>query len=149
MAMHIGAIELTTPTIFAPLAGISNLPLRLLAKASGCGLVCSEMVSAYGLAYGSAKTLDLLASAPQEKPLSVQIFGSDPAIMAAAAEKVEATGADMVDINFGCSVRKILKSGSGSALMREPRKAAEIVQAAWSTWPLTTWTTWGGWSRRR
>ena len=129
MAMHIGAIELTTPTIFAPLAGISTLPLRLLAKASGCGLVCSEMVSAYGLAYGSAKTLDLLASAPQEKPLSVQIFGSDPAIMAAAAEKVEATGADMVDINFGCSVRKILKSGSGSALMREPRKAAEIVQA--------------------
>jgi tRNA-dihydrouridine synthase B len=129
MVMNIGAIELRLPTIFAPLAGITNLPLRLLAKESGCGLVCSEMVSAYGLAYGSAKTMDLLDSAPQEKPLSVQIFGSDPAIMAAAAEKVVASGADLVDINFGCSVRKILKSGSGAALMREPRKAADMIQA--------------------
>jgi tRNA-dihydrouridine synthase B len=127
--MEIGRVELTTPTIFAPLAGISNLPLRLLAKASGCGLVCSEMVSAYGLVYASAKTFDLLASTPQEKPLSVQIFGSDAAIMAAAAEKVEAAGADMVDINFGCSVRKILKSGAGAALMREPGKAADIIRA--------------------
>jgi tRNA-dihydrouridine synthase B len=129
MAMNIGAIKLNTPTVFAPLAGISNLPLRLLAKASGCGLVCSEMVSAYGLAYGSAKTMDLLASSPREKPLSVQIFGSDAAIMAAAAEKVEAAGADIVDINFGCSVRKILKSGAGAALMREPQKAGDIIQA--------------------
>jgi tRNA-dihydrouridine synthase B len=127
--MNIGAIELDAPTVFAPLAGISNLPLRLLAKKSGCGLVCSEMVSAHGLAYGSAKTMELLASAPQEKPLSVQIFGSDAGIMAAAAEKVEASGADVVDINFGCSVRKILKSGSGAALMREPRKAEDIIQA--------------------
>ena len=87
--MNIGTIELKTPTIFAPLAGITNLPLRLLAKEAGCGLVCSEMVSAYGLAYGSAKTMDLLNSAPQEKPLSVQLFGSDAAIMAVAAEKVE------------------------------------------------------------
>jgi tRNA-dihydrouridine synthase B len=129
MVMNIGTIELSPPTIFAPLAGFSNLPLRLLAKACGCGLVCSEMVSAYGLAYGSAKTLDLLASTPQERPLSVQIFGSDAGIMAAAAEKVEAAGADAVDINFGCSVRKILKSGSGAALMREPRKAQDIIRA--------------------
>jgi tRNA-dihydrouridine synthase B len=129
MVMNIGVIELSAPTIFAPLAGITNLPLRLLAKESGCGLVCSEMVSAYGLAYGSAKTMDLLDSTAQEKPLSVQIFGSDPAIMAAAAEKVEASGADLVDINFGCSVRKILKSGSGAALMREPRQASAIIQA--------------------
>jgi tRNA-dihydrouridine synthase B len=129
MIMNIGTIELKTPTIFAPLAGITNLPLRLLAKEAGCGLVCSEMVSAYGLAYGSAKTMDLLNSAPQEKPLSVQLFGSDAAIMAVAAEKVEAAGADLVDINFGCSVRKILKSGSGAALMRDPRKAADVIQA--------------------
>ncbi|MEJ2662225.1 MAG: tRNA dihydrouridine synthase DusB [Desulfobacteraceae bacterium] len=127
--MKIGTVELKTPTIFAPLAGISNLPLRLLAKESGCGLVCSEMVSAYGLAYGSVQTFALLASTPREKPLSVQIFGSDATIMAAAAEKVAAAGADVVDINFGCSVRKILKSGSGAALMREPAKAAEIIQA--------------------
>jgi len=127
--MKIGAIELKTPTVFAPLAGITNLPLRLLAKESGCGLVCSEMVSACGLVYGSDKTRELLASVPQEKPLSVQLFGSDAAIMADAAQKVEAAGADIVDINFGCSVRKVLKSGSGSALMRESRKAADLIQA--------------------
>ncbi len=127
--MNIGAIELDAPTVFAPLAGITNLPMRLVAKAAGCGLVCSEMVSAYGLVYGSAKTEALMASVPHEKPLSVQIFGSDAAIMAAAAERVEAAGADLVDINFGCSVRKILKSGSGAALMREPRKAEDIIQA--------------------
>jgi tRNA-dihydrouridine synthase B len=127
--MKIGSIELKTPTVLAPLAGITNLPLRLLAKESGCGLVCSEMVSACGLVYGSAKTVDLLASTSREKPLSVQIFGSDATIMADAAQKVEAAGADIVDINFGCSVRKVLKSGSGSALMGEPRKAAELIKA--------------------
>lgn len=127
--MKIGSVELKSPTVFAPLAGISNLPLRLLAKESGCGLVCSEMVSAYGLVYGSVKTRALLDSTAQEKPLSVQIFGSDAAIMADAARSVEAAGADIVDINFGCSVRKVLKSGSGSALMREPRKAAGVIKA--------------------
>jgi nifR3 family TIM-barrel protein len=127
--MKIGNIKLENPTVFAPLAGITNLPLRLMAKEAGCALVCSEMVSAYGLVYGSAKTARLLDSTPLEKPLSVQLFGSDAAIMADAAQQVEATGADMVDINFGCSVRKILKSGSGSALMREPRKAQTLLRA--------------------
>ena len=78
--MKIGSIELKTPTVFAPLAGITNLPLRLLAMESGCGLVCSEMVSACGLIFKSVKTADLLASDPREKPLSVQLFGSDAAI---------------------------------------------------------------------
>ena len=127
--MKIGAIELKTPTVFAPLAGITNLPLRLLAKEAGCGLVCSEMISACGLVYGSSKTIDLLASVPEERPLSVQIFGSDAAIMADAAQRVETGGADIVDINFGCSVRKILKSGSGAALMREPRQAKGLLTA--------------------
>jgi len=127
--MKIGAIQLDNPTIFAPLAGITNLPLRLMAKEAGCGLVCSEMVSAHGLAYGSEKTVQLMESAAAEKPLSVQIFGSDAAVMADAAQMVEAAGADMVDINFGCSVRKILKSGSGSALMREPQKAEGLLKA--------------------
>ena len=127
--MKIGSVELRTPTVLAPLAGITNLALRLLAKESGCGLVCSEMVSACGLVYGSEKTGELLASVPQERPLSVQLFGSDAAIMADAAQRVEAAGADIVDINFGCSVRKVLKSGSGSALMRDPRKAADLIKA--------------------
>jgi tRNA-dihydrouridine synthase B len=127
--MNIGAIALETPIIFAPLAGITNLPLRLLARQAGCGMVCSEMVSACGLVHASAKTLDLLASVPQEKPLCVQIFGSEADTMAAAARQVEAAGADIVDINCGCSVRKILKSGSGAALMREPRQAGHLFKA--------------------
>jgi nifR3 family TIM-barrel protein len=86
------------------------------------------MVSACGLVYGSTKTGQLLDSIPREKPLSVQLFGSDDAIMADAAGQVVAAGADIVDINFGCSVRKILKSGSGSALMREPRKAEALLK---------------------
>lgn len=127
--MKIGSVDLESATVFAPLAGISNLPLRLLAKQAGCGLVCSEMVSACGLYYGSEKTEALLASDPREKPLSVQLFGSDAAIMADAAQKVEAAGADIIDLNFGCSVRKVLKTGSGSALMREPEKAAGLIKA--------------------
>lgn len=115
--------------ILAPLAGITNLPFRLLAKASGCGLVCSEMISSNGLVYGSPKTIRLLDSTPAEKPLSVQIFGADPAIMAEAARRVEASGADILDINLGCSVRKVVKTGAGVALMRTPDLAAEIFNA--------------------
>jgi len=125
----IGSIQLMNATVLAPLAGITNLPLRLLAKEAGCGLVYSEMVSAYGLVYGSPKTSKILDSTPAEKPLTVQIFGSDPAIMAEAAGLVAAGGADIVDINFGCAVRKILKSGSGAALMRDPRKAETLLKA--------------------
>ena len=127
--MNIGTTKLDNPTVFAPLAGITNLPLRLMAKEAGCGLVCSEMVSACGLVYGSEKTSALLDTTPSEKPLSVQIFGSDWAIMAEAASRVQDAGADIIDINFGCSVRKILKSGSGSALMREPQKAEMLIKA--------------------
>ena len=125
----IGGIKIEQPTVLAPLAGITNLPLRLLAREAGCGLVCSEMISANGLIYGAAKTHQMLASDPAEKPLSVQIFGSDPSVMAEAARIVEASGADILDINCGCSVKKILKSGSGSALMRDPLKTGRILEA--------------------
>jgi nifR3 family TIM-barrel protein len=124
--MQIGSVTLENNTVLAPLAGISNLPLRLLAKEAGCGLVCSEMISAYGLFHKSPKTIRLMDSSP---PLSVQIFGSDPAIMAEAAKMVEAAGVDIVDINFGCSVRKILKTGSGSALMKAPALSEKILKA--------------------
>ncbi len=126
---HIGAVQLDNFTVLAPLAGITNLPLRLLAKEAGCGLVYSEMVSAHGLVNRSSKTSKILNSTPAEKPLTVQIFGSDPDIMAEAAGMVAAVGADIVDINFGCAVRKILKSGSGAALMRDPRKAEVLLKA--------------------
>jgi tRNA-dihydrouridine synthase B len=127
--MKIGSVEIDNFTVLAPLAGITNLPMRLLAKSAGCGLVCSEMISSNGLVYGSAKTVQLLVSTPEEKPLSVQIFGSNPMIMADAARIVQDSGADIVDINFGCSVKKILKSNSGSALMKDPALAARILES--------------------
>ncbi len=127
--MQIGSVRLTCNLVFAPLAGISNLPLRLLAKESGCGLVYSEMVSANGLVYGAAKTHQLMRSTPEEKPLAIQIFGSDPAMMADAAQIAAAAGADIVDINFGCAVKKIVKTGAGVALMRTPERAAALLRA--------------------
>ncbi|UCF93927.1 MAG: tRNA dihydrouridine synthase DusB [Desulfobacterales bacterium] len=127
--MNIGSVKLDNPTVLAPLAGITNLPFRLLAKEAGCGLVCSEMVSANGLVHGSRKTVAMLKSVPEEKPLSVQIFGSVPALMAEAARIVEAAGADILDINFGCAVKKIIKTGSGVALMQTPEKAEALLKA--------------------
>lgn len=127
--MHIGNVTLENITVLAPLAGITNLPMRLIARNAGCGLVCSEMISSNGLVYRSGKTEKLLESVAEEKPLSVQIFGSDPDIMAAAAKIVELSGADILDINFGCSVKKILKSGSGAALMRQPDLAEAVIRS--------------------
>jgi nifR3 family TIM-barrel protein len=131
--MKIGSIKLDNITVLAPLAGITNLPFRLLAKEAGCALVCSEMISANGLVYKSVKTHELLNSQHEEKPLSVQIFGSDPSIMAEAAAMVEASGADILDINLGCAVKKVLKTGSGAALMKEPQKVEAILQAVRKT----------------
>lgn len=125
----IGNIEMDSPTVMAPLAGVTNLPFRLMVKDMGAGLVVSEMVSANGLIYDSDKTYRLMESKPQEKPLSMQLFGADPAIMAEAARRVEATGAEMIDINCGCSVKKVLKTGSGSALMGTPELARDIFKA--------------------
>lgn len=104
------------------------MPFRILAKEAGCALVCSEMISANGLVYQSKNTTQLLDSMPEEKPLAVQIFGSDPTIMAEAAKIVESSGADILDINFGCPVKKIIKSGSGVALMQSPEKAEDILK---------------------
>jgi nifR3 family TIM-barrel protein len=111
------------------LAGITNLPFRLLAKEAGCALVCSEMISAHGLVNKSKRTRQMLDSLPEEKPLSVQIFGSQADIMAEAARVVETSGADIIDINFGCSVRKIIKTGSGVALMKAPETAEAVIKA--------------------
>ena len=127
--MKIGSVVLDNIMVLAPLAGITNLPFRLLAKAAGCGLVCSEMISANGLVYRSANTRELLRSSIEEKPLSVQIFGSDPCLMAEAAALVEESGADILDINLGCAVKKVLKTGSGAALMRKPDKVEKILSA--------------------
>ncbi len=127
--MNIGPIRLDPPLILAPLAGVTHLPFRLLAREAGCALVCSEMVSANGLVYGSPNTSDLLRSDPSEKPLSIQLFGSDPAVMAEAAAIAEHSGADVVDINFGCAVRKVVKTGAGVALMQSPQRAEALLRA--------------------
>ena len=120
LKIKIGSVTLENPTVLAPLAGITNLPFRLLMKTAGCALVCSEMISSNGLVYNSQKTRQLLCSTLQEKPLSIQIFGSDPPIMAAAAAIVESSGADILDINFGCSVKKIVKNRCGSSPYANP-----------------------------
>jgi len=127
--MKIAQCVLDNPFILAPLAGITNLPFRLMAKSFGCSLVCSEMISSHGLVYGSSKTFDYLISDPIEKPTSFQIFGSKPDIMAEAAKIVESQGADILDINMGCSVRKILKCGAGAALMGDYQKAKSILKS--------------------
>ncbi len=127
--MKIGSVTLDNHTILAPLAGITNLPFRLLAKECGCALVCSEMISSHGLVYQSKKTMDLIDSANEEKPLSVQIFGSKPEIMAEAATIAASKGADIIDINFGCSVKKVVKTGSGVALMKDTKHAEKIIKA--------------------
>ncbi|MFO7560816.1 MAG: tRNA dihydrouridine synthase DusB [Desulfobacterales bacterium] len=127
--MNIGNIPLENNTILAPLAGITNLPFRLLAKEAGCGLVCSEMISANGLIHRSRKTVQLMDSISREKPLSVQIFGSKPEVMAEAAKIIEMAGADILDINFGCSVKKIVKTGAGVSLMRNPDVAESVITA--------------------
>ena len=131
--MKIGSLTLDNNVILAPLAGITNLPFRLMAKQAGCGLVCSEMVSSHGLVYKSGKTEQMLDSVPEEKPLSVQIFGAKPDIMAEAAAMVEAMGADILDINFGCAVRKVVKTGSGVALMNTPDIAQTLLRAVRKT----------------
>ena len=113
----------------APMAGITNLPFRLIVKKLGAGLVTTEMISAMGLISGQQKTLDYLRSHPDERPLAVQIFGSDPKVMAKATEIIVEAGADIVDINMGCPVKKIVKTGAGGALLKAPERAKEIVSA--------------------
>lgn len=117
------------PYIMAPMAGITNRPFRRIVKQFGAAMVTSEMVSAMGLMMGQNKTLDYLRSDPEERPFCVQLFGSDPDVMAKAAEKVIQAGADVIDINMGCPARKVVKTGSGGALLLDWRKAERIVRA--------------------
>jgi len=125
----IGSVVLANPLVLAPMAGITQLPLRRLAKEQGCALVVSEMISSNGLVHGGQKTLELLKSHPSERPLSVQIFGKDPEVMQEAAQIVQGQGADLLDINLGCSVRKVVKQGAGAALMGEPDLLLSILRA--------------------
>ena len=127
--LQIGTLKLENWLVMAPMAGYTNLPFRLMVKRLGAGLVTTEMISAMGLTLGQKKTLDYLESHPDEKPLSVQIFGVTPHVMAQAAQIAIEKGADLVDINSGCPVKKVVKTGAGAALLRNLKKLAEVVSA--------------------
>src|ERR671935_1023058 len=126
---RIGPVEIPTRVVLAPMAGVSVQAFRRQGRRYGAGLVCSEMVSCAGLQHRNERTLGYLRIAADEHPLAVQIFGSKPDAMAEAARMVEAAGADLVDINFGCPVRKVTKTGAGATLLEDPARAAGIVRA--------------------
>jgi len=128
--MKIGSIALDHPVALAPMAGMTDTAFRRLVKRKGgCGLVVTEMVSSEGLVRGIDRTLEYAEYTEEERPVSIQIFGGDPAVMADAARIVEGMGADIVDINMGCPVPKIAKHNAGCSLMREPEHAASVVRA--------------------
>lgn len=115
--------------LLAPLAGITNLPFRLIARKFGCGLCFTEMISANGLIRDSARTIEYLKTCSEDQPLGVQLFGADPAVMAEAAVSVAGNHPDFIDINMGCPVRKVVKTGSGAMLMKAPILAGHIIAA--------------------
>jgi tRNA-dihydrouridine synthase B len=125
----IGGVEVPSRIVLAPMAGVSIQAFRRQGRRFGAGLVCSEMVSSAGLEHRNEKTFGYLRVASDEHPLAIQIFGSEPRAMADAARMVEAAGADVVDMNFGCPVRKVTKTGAGAHLMDDPALACRIVEA--------------------
>ena len=128
--MKIQNLLISGKTFLAPLAGITNLPFRLFVKECGCAVVCSEMVSAKGIFYNSKNTYKLLISQKEEQPLSIQIFGNEPESMAKAASFIQRLEiADIIDINFGCSVKKIVRQGAGVALMKDTGLVKNILTA--------------------
>jgi nifR3 family TIM-barrel protein len=127
--MKIGNLELENNVFLAPMAGVTDLPFRLLCKEMGCGLVYSEMVSAKGILYDNKNTTELLEIDPNERPVAVQLFGSDPEILGAMAKKIEPYPIDIIDVNMGCPAPKIVKNGEGSCLMKTPELVGKIVKS--------------------
>jgi tRNA-dihydrouridine synthase B len=127
--MNIGRLQLKNNIFLAPMAGITDLPFRTVVREFGCGLAFTEMVSASGLCRGVGKTCRYLDSSPDDRPLGVQLFGCDPETLAEAARIAAESGADLIDMNMGCPVKKVVKTGSGVSLMRDPRRAAAILTA--------------------
>jgi len=125
----IGGIRLEHPVVMAPMAGVTDLPYRLIARELGAALVYSELVSAKGICYGNQKTLKLLETDPAERPVGLQIFGGEEAVMMEAARHVAERGPDLLDINMGCPVPKITRNDEGCALMLDPERAGRVVRA--------------------
>ncbi len=127
--MYIGNVKLNNNIFLAPMAGITDLPFRLMCKKYGAGLVFTEMVSSKAMFYDDKKTMSLIETNEQEKPFAVQIFGSDPDIMAKTAYKALSTGASIIDINMGCPAPKVANNGDGSALLEQPQLIGKIVKS--------------------
>lgn len=126
--LQIGNVTLPNNLILAPMAGVTDLPFRLLCKEQGAGLLCMEMVSAKAIMYKNRNTIDLLKIDERELPVSLQLFGSDPDIISKVAHEIEERPFDILDINMGCPVPKIVNNGEGSALMKNPKLAGEIIE---------------------
>lgn len=127
--LKIGNVTLRTPLILAPMAGVTDLPFRLLCSEMGAGMVCMEMISAKALSYHNRNTFAMLNIHPEEKGISLQLFGREPEILAESAKAIEEYPFDILDINMGCPVAKVVNNGEGSALMKEPLLVGEIVSA--------------------
>lgn len=125
--LKIGNVTLENNLVLAPMAGVTDLPFRVLCKEQGAGLICMEMVSAKGIYYNNKNTEILLTTAKEERPVSLQLFGSDPEIMSEMARKIEERPFDILDINMGCPVPKVVNNGEGSALMKNPKLVEKIV----------------------
>ena len=129
MQWKIGNVQIDNPFVLAPMAGVTDLPFRTLCKEQGAGLICMEMISAKALQYKNKNTKALLAIHPDEYPVSLQLFGSDPKIMSEMAKMIEELPFQILDINMGCPVPKVVRNGEGSALMKNPELVHEIVSA--------------------
>ena len=129
MKLQIGSVNLENNVILAPMAGVTDLPFRLLCKEQRAGLLCMEMVSAKAIYYHNKNTEELMRIEPEERPVSLQLFGSDPVIMSEMAKQIEDKPFDLLDINMGCPVPKVVNNGEGSALMKDPALVRKIVTA--------------------
>lgn len=127
--LRIGAVTLENNVVLAPMAGVTDLPFRLICKEQGAGLLCMEMVSAKAIHFNNRNTAALMEIHPEEGPVSLQLFGSEPQVMAEAAARIEERKFDILDINMGCPVPKVVNNGEGSALMKNPKLAGEIIYA--------------------
>lgn len=139
MRWKIGNVEIENPFVLAPMAGVTDLPFRRLCKEQGAGLICMEMVSAKAISYHNKNTEALMEIAPEEHPVSMQLFGSEPELMAEVAKSIEERPFDILDINMGCPVPKVVNNGEGSALLKNPKRIEQIVKSVSSAMkkPLT------------
>lgn len=127
--LQIGSVRIEHPVILAPMAGVTDLPFRVLCSEQGCGLVYTEMVSAKAITYKNKNTFSLMETVPEERPVALQLFGSEPEIMAEAAAMIADYDFDILDVNMGCPVPKVVNNGEGSALMKKPELAGQIVKS--------------------